>query len=52
MRSLKGKEKETHPRASRAEEFARRRCLPGMWRGFIYGYWALDQGMWEVSTKM
>lgn len=32
-----------------AEEFARRRCLPQVWRGFMFGYWALDHGMWEVS---
>lgn len=34
---------------SRAEGFARRRCLPKPWRVFMDGYWALDHAMWDVS---
>jgi hypothetical protein len=34
----------------RAESFARRRCLPKMWRTFMDGYWALDHEMWEVRA--
>lgn len=34
----------------RAESFARRRCLPSMWRTFMDGYWALDHEMWEVRA--
>ncbi|KAI9638049.1 nuclear pore complex assembly-domain-containing protein [Dioszegia hungarica] len=34
-----------------AEEFARRRCLPQVWRGFMFGYWALDHGMWEDAVQ-
>lgn len=43
----KGKAKETG--SAQAEEFANRRCLPQVWRGFIFGYWAMDHGLWEVS---
>lgn len=48
VRLDKGKGKERAKVHERADGFARRRCLPLMWRGFIFGYWALDHGLWEV----
>jgi hypothetical protein len=33
----------------RAEEFARKRCLPKAWRVFMDGYWSLDNEEWEVG---
>lgn len=36
----------------RAESFARRRCVPKMWRTFMDGYWALDHEMWEVRALL
>jgi len=38
-------------RGKRAEGFARRRCMPLVWRTFVDGYWALDHGEWDVSGR-
>jgi hypothetical protein len=48
-RSDKGKGKAREDEGDRANEFARRRCLPLVWRGFMFGYWALDHELWDVS---
>ncbi|WVQ71842.1 hypothetical protein IAR50_001384 [Cryptococcus sp. DSM 104548] len=34
----------------RAEEFAKKRCMPSQWRLFIDGYWALDHWLWEDAV--
>lgn len=49
MRVDKGKGKAIDEGIEQAEEFARKRCLPQVWRGFIFGYWSLDHELWEVS---
>ncbi|ORX39985.1 nuclear pore complex assembly-domain-containing protein [Kockovaella imperatae] len=36
---------------SRAESFAKHRCIPRTWRVFMDGYWALDHGQWESAVK-
>lgn len=36
--------------SGKAEAFAKKRCVPSTWRVFIDGYWALDHGLWEVSS--
>jgi hypothetical protein len=33
----------------RAGAFGKVRCLSKTWRVFMDGYWALDNGLWEVS---
>ena len=33
-----------------AGEFARRRCLSKTWKGFMDGYWNMDNGLFEVSS--
>ena len=43
--------KETKP-SRRAEIFARQRVLPGAWRTFMDGYWALDHGLWDVGSLL
>ncbi|ORY24991.1 nuclear pore complex assembly-domain-containing protein [Naematelia encephala] len=36
--------------SSQAEEFARKRCLPRMWRVFMTGYWSLDHSQWDDAV--
>lgn len=38
--------------SSRAEGFARQRCLPKAWRVFMNGYWALDHALFDVSAMI
>ena len=35
---------------TRAEGFARRRCLPRTWTVFMDGYWTLDHGLWDAGA--
>ncbi|WVQ78410.1 hypothetical protein IAT38_000496 [Cryptococcus sp. DSM 104549] len=35
---------------SKAERFATQRCMPKKWRAFVDGYWALDNGKWELAV--
>ncbi|WVQ98811.1 hypothetical protein IAU59_005942 [Kwoniella sp. CBS 9459] len=37
--------------SSRADGFAKRRCLPRTWRVFMDGYWALDHSLWELAVS-
>ncbi|WWD16050.1 hypothetical protein CI109_100475 [Kwoniella shandongensis] len=37
--------------SGKAEAFAKKRCMPKMWRVFIDGYWALDHGLWEIAAS-
>ncbi|WWC61023.1 uncharacterized protein I303_103601 [Kwoniella dejecticola CBS 10117] len=34
---------------SKSQEFAKRRCMPLMWKRFMDGYWGLDHGLWESA---
>lgn len=36
--------------SGKAQVFAKKRCMTQTWRRFIDGYWALDHGLWEVSS--
>ncbi|WVO13990.1 hypothetical protein L204_101615 [Cryptococcus depauperatus] len=45
------KSEEDDIKTKRRYTFSKQRCMPSLWRTFIDGYWALDNGKWEQAVN-
>ncbi|WVW82987.1 hypothetical protein I302_105003 [Kwoniella bestiolae CBS 10118] len=49
--SINGKLPNVHGVPSKAQSFAKKRCMPLTWIRFMDGYWALDHGLYDTTVS-